>query len=150
MGVTIQFESHRVELAAIYEMEHDAEVLEYYDQPPALKLNYNSGSGKRLGVIHTPDFFVIQTNSASWEECKTEDDLLQLEAHNANRYCRDAQGTWRCPPAEEQATSLGLVIAFAPTAVLTITSNGTFSSWKTISAPIPRQPTTEFEKPCSA
>lgn len=26
MGVTIQFESHRVELAAIYEMEHDAEV----------------------------------------------------------------------------------------------------------------------------
>lgn len=27
MGVTIQFESHRVELAAIYEMEHDREVL---------------------------------------------------------------------------------------------------------------------------
>ena len=34
MGVTIQFESHRVELAAIYEMEHDAHVLEYFDQPP--------------------------------------------------------------------------------------------------------------------
>ncbi len=33
MGVTIQFESHRVELAGIYEMEHDAGVLEYYDQP---------------------------------------------------------------------------------------------------------------------
>src|SRR5208337_3408478 len=32
MGVTIQFESHRVELAAIYELEHDPEVLEYYDQ----------------------------------------------------------------------------------------------------------------------
>ena len=28
MGVTIQFESHRVELAGIYEMERDAEVLE--------------------------------------------------------------------------------------------------------------------------
>jgi hypothetical protein len=28
MGVTIQFESHRVELAGIYEMEHDASVLE--------------------------------------------------------------------------------------------------------------------------
>lgn len=26
MGVTIQFESHRVELAGIYEMEHDAGV----------------------------------------------------------------------------------------------------------------------------
>src|SRR5436853_3770976 len=32
MGVTIQFESHRVGLAGIYEMEHDAEVLEFYDQ----------------------------------------------------------------------------------------------------------------------
>jgi hypothetical protein len=31
MGVTIQFESHRVELAAIYEMEHDPQTLEFYD-----------------------------------------------------------------------------------------------------------------------
>jgi hypothetical protein len=30
MGITIQFESHRVELAAIYEMENDAHVLEYF------------------------------------------------------------------------------------------------------------------------
>jgi hypothetical protein len=34
MGVTIQFESHRVELARIYELEHDPAVLEYWDQPP--------------------------------------------------------------------------------------------------------------------
>jgi hypothetical protein len=42
MGVTIQFESHRVELAAIYEMEHDREVLEHYDQPPPIRLEYES------------------------------------------------------------------------------------------------------------
>ena len=30
MGVIIQFESHRVELARIYELEHDPEVLEYF------------------------------------------------------------------------------------------------------------------------
>src|SRR5260370_24171604 len=30
MGKTIQFESHRVELAAIYEMEHDPLTLEFY------------------------------------------------------------------------------------------------------------------------
>jgi putative transposase len=35
MGVTIQFESHRVELAFIYQLEHDSSVLEYYDQPPS-------------------------------------------------------------------------------------------------------------------
>jgi putative transposase len=34
MGQTIQFESHTVELWAIYQMEHDPDVLEFYDQPP--------------------------------------------------------------------------------------------------------------------
>jgi hypothetical protein len=33
MGMSIQFESHRVELWAIYAMERDDNVLEYYDQP---------------------------------------------------------------------------------------------------------------------
>ena len=33
MGMTIQFESHKVELWAIYAMEYDAQVLEYFDQP---------------------------------------------------------------------------------------------------------------------
>lgn len=40
MGVTIQFESHRVELAFIYKMEHDPEVLEYYDQALSIRLAY--------------------------------------------------------------------------------------------------------------
>src|SRR5438067_9304319 len=34
MGVTIQFESHRVELPTVYELEHDDQVFEYYDQAP--------------------------------------------------------------------------------------------------------------------
>ena len=33
MGVIIQAESHRNELAGIYEKEYDRETLEYYDQP---------------------------------------------------------------------------------------------------------------------
>jgi len=60
MGVTIQFESHRVELPAIYEVEHDADVIEYFDQAPSIKLDYNSSDGKRLGVLHTPNFFMIR------------------------------------------------------------------------------------------
>jgi hypothetical protein len=55
MGVTIQFESHRVELPAILELEHNDDVLEYYDQPPSIKLDYSSADGKHLGVLHTPD-----------------------------------------------------------------------------------------------
>src|SRR5438105_957868 len=42
MGVTIKAESHRVELAGLYEYEHDQQVLEFYDQPPAIKLIYRS------------------------------------------------------------------------------------------------------------
>jgi hypothetical protein len=36
MGCTIQFESHKVELWAVYTMEYDPQVLEYYDQPWSL------------------------------------------------------------------------------------------------------------------
>jgi putative transposase len=40
MGVTIQFESHKVELWAILVMDHDPEVLEFFDQPDTFKLRY--------------------------------------------------------------------------------------------------------------
>src|SRR5262249_41424139 len=64
MGVTIQFESHRVELAGIYEMEHDSNVLEYYDQPPSICLRYPTAKGRRLVVEHTPDYFVLRQGEA--------------------------------------------------------------------------------------
>jgi hypothetical protein len=107
MGVTVQFESHRVELAAVYELEHDSEVLEYFDQPPTIKLEYESADGRRMGVLHTADYFVIRKDSAGWEECKTEDELIQLSRKNANRYT--LTGTrWICPPGEAYAAALGL------------------------------------------
>jgi len=108
MGVTIQFESHRVELAAIYEMEHDDSVWEFYDQPPSIKLHYMSAGGRPLGVIHTPDFFAIRREAAGWEEWKTEEELARLAEKNPNRYRRDAEGRWSCPPGERHANELGL------------------------------------------
>ena len=108
MGVTIQFESHRVELAGIYEMEHDATVLEYFDQPPAIKLDYESVAGKRMGVLHTPDFFVIRCGEAGWEEWKTEEELRRLNMHNPNRYSPGSDEPWRCPPGQAYAKRLGL------------------------------------------
>lgn len=108
MGVSIQFESHRVELAGIYEMEHDARVLEYFDQPPAIKLVYESSAGKRMGVLHTPDFFVIREKEAGWEEWKTEVELQRLARRNSNRYSATEGGRWRCPPGVAHAERLGL------------------------------------------
>ena len=108
MRATIQFESHRVELAAIYELEHDRDVSEYYDQPPTFKLDYLGAAGRRLGVLHTADFFVIRRNHAGWEECKTQEDLNRLAQHNENRYQSADGGGWRCPPGEAYAVPLGL------------------------------------------
>jgi putative transposase len=108
MGVTIQFESHRVELAGIFEMEHDPDVRQYFDQPEPIKLNYASAKGKRLGIHHTPDFFVIRTSCAGWEEWKTEEELETLSKSNPHRYCKDSSGGWICPPGKELAESLGL------------------------------------------
>lgn len=108
MGVTVQFESHRVELAGIYEMEHDAAVLEYFDQPSAIKLDYESVAGKRMGVLHTPDFFVIRHDEAGWEEWKTEEDLRRLNRHNPNRYAPGGDEPWNCPPGQAYAKQLGL------------------------------------------
>ena len=86
MGVTIQYQSHRVELATVYEMEHDDDVIEYYDQPPSIKLEYDSANGRRMGVLHTPDYFAIRQEIAGWEECKTEEQLETLSEKNPNRY----------------------------------------------------------------
>ena len=108
MGVTIQFESHRVELAGIYEMEHSASVLEYFDQAPPIKLVYASPTGRRMGVWHTPDFFVIRDREAGWEEWKTEDELQRLKVKSPGRYFPNAQGGWTCPPGVAYAEPLGL------------------------------------------
>jgi transposase InsO family protein len=106
MGVTIQFESHRVELAAIHELEHDPDVLEYFDQPPTFKLDYRGDGGRRMSELHTADFFVIRQKSAGWEECKTEEELMQLTQKNPRRYVFQ-ESRWTSPPGEAYAAALG-------------------------------------------
>jgi putative transposase len=46
MGVSIQFESQHVKLWAIYAMERDDDVLEYYDQSARIPLGYRAKSGQ--------------------------------------------------------------------------------------------------------
>lgn len=107
MGVTIQFESHKNELPFIHELEHDPNVLEYYDQPEPIKLSYFN-KNRNLGILHTPDFFVIYRDSAGWVECKPEDDLLNLAVRSPNRYVLDQNDEWVCPPGLEYAGQFGL------------------------------------------
>src|SRR3989440_1550854 len=108
MGVSIQFESHTVELWAIYTMEHDALVLEFFDQPCQLELAYQGASGRSTKALHTPDFVVLRKDGAFLEEWKPESRLLELIVTHPGRYQRDESGKWRCPPGEAAAESLGL------------------------------------------
>lgn len=108
MGVTIQFESHKNELAYIYELEHDARVLEYYDQPPSIPLRYKTVNGRNIGFNHTSDFFVLCDDWAGWVECKTEEQLLKLAVTQPNRFHLDEAGNWQCPPGEAYAAQFGL------------------------------------------
>ena len=112
MGCVIQAESHKNELAGIYEKEYDPEVLEYYDQPEAFQLVYQTKKKKRqVTVEHTPDFFVLRQDKAGWEEWKMEEALLELVEEQPHRYIKDDAGQWRCPPGEAHARPLGLFYA---------------------------------------
>jgi putative transposase len=79
MGVTVQFESHKVELWAILVMDRDPDVLEFYDQPHTIKLRYLRKSEKQMqSHYYTPDFLVLRRNAVVFEEWKIEDELQRL------------------------------------------------------------------------
>lgn len=108
MGVTIQAESHKVELAAVYEWEHDDEVLEFWDQPPSIKVT-GEREGRRLPDWRiTPDYFVLHEDWAGWVECKTEEWLEKRAASGKSWYIKGSDGRWHYPPGEAYAAALGL------------------------------------------
>ncbi|GHO87136.1 TnsA endonuclease N-terminal domain-containing protein [Dictyobacter formicarum] len=108
MGVSIQFESQYVELWAIYAMERDDDVLEFYDQSARIPLHYRAKSGRATTQWHTPDFFVLRRDFAGWEEWKPASRLDKLAQDQPGRYMRDATGKFRCPPGEAYAEQFGL------------------------------------------
>src|SRR5713226_7672477 len=108
MQCSIQFESQHVELWAIYAMERDDDVLEFYDQPSRIPLSYRAKSGRKTTQWHTPDFFVLRRESAGWEEWKQASSLDTLADEKPARYQRAETGQWNCPPADAYAKQLGL------------------------------------------
>jgi len=107
MGVSIQFESDRVEFWAIYTMERDDDVLEFYEQSSRIPLSYRAKSGYRTTQWHTPDFFVLRRGSAGWEEWKEASSLDILAEEKPARYQLAGTGQWHCPPGEAYAEQFG-------------------------------------------
>jgi putative transposase len=108
MGMTIQFESHSIELAGIYSWEHSSHILEFYDQPCILKVSYINQNGKRISYNYTPDFLVLSEDRVVIQEWKTEEKMNELSLKDSTRYYKDETGKWRCPSCEEAAKNHGI------------------------------------------
>lgn len=108
MGLSIQWESGKIEKPAVLMLENDEDVLEYYDQPNKIKLSFIDDLGKNRGTLYTPDFFVIRKNGAAWEEWKTEEDLNKITKKQFWKFKIGEDGKWSCPPGKEFAKELGL------------------------------------------
>jgi putative transposase len=108
MRCIIKAESHKGEFAFLIEAEHDEDVIEYYDQPPSIPLEYRDKRNHLHNPLHTADYFVFRFNSAGWVECKPTQELIRISKTYSNRYETDDQGNWRCPPGEKYAAEFCL------------------------------------------
>ena len=108
MRCIIKAESHKVEFAFLLQVEHDDDVLEVWDQPPSIQLEYLDRRGRTQRPNHTADYFLFRHGAAGWVECKTTQELIQQASRSPNRYQLDSHGTWRCPPGETFAETHGL------------------------------------------
>jgi putative transposase len=108
MQCIIKAESHKVEFAFLLQVEHDDDVLEVWDQPPSIQLEYLDRRSRTQRPNHTADYFLFRYNEAGWVECKTTQELIQKASKSPNRYQLDERGQWRCPPGEAFAAKYGL------------------------------------------
>jgi transposase InsO family protein len=107
MGVVIQAESHRHELALLYVLERDLDVIGFWDQPEGIKITYASASGRPTSPTITPDYLVLRTDRVEWIEVKPHDALPELAREMPRRYAFGQDGRWGSPPAEAAAQAYG-------------------------------------------
>src|SRR5216684_7257743 len=108
MQCIIKAESAKVEFAFLLQAEHDDTVLEMWDQPPPIPLEYPDKRGRVQRPLHTADYFLFGYQECGWIECKPSQELVKQAERRPNRYLQDAHGVWRCPPGEAFAATYGL------------------------------------------
>ncbi len=92
MQCIMKAESAKVEFAFLLEAEHDDEVLEFWDQPPPIKLSYRDRRGHLQQPLHTADYFVFRYRSAGWEECKPIENCCSLPGSTQHATCSTKKG----------------------------------------------------------
>ncbi len=107
MGHSAGFESE-LELGAMWTWDYDDDVLEVWDQPYRVKLNYQLPSGRTGGHWYPVTFCVLHRDGPEFVECKYVKELQQLVASQPYLYAIDANGTYRTPPAERAFERFGV------------------------------------------
>ncbi len=108
MQCIMKAESAKVEFAFLLQAEHDDTILEFWDQPPAIPLEYRDRRNRIQRPLHTADYFVFGYHECGWIECKPAQELGTQAERRPHRYTLDEQGRWRCPPGEAFAAQYGL------------------------------------------
>lgn len=95
MQCIMKAESAKVEFAFLRQVEHDDDILEMLDQPPAFPLEYRDKRNRIQRPLHTPDYFLFGYQECGWIECKPTEELVKQSEARPNRYMQDSQGIWR-------------------------------------------------------
>jgi transposase InsO family protein len=108
MPFVVEEAADSTEWAAMVHWDHDDETDEFFPQPEPLKITHKVGTSDAKTTHHTrTDYLRITKAAFIFTECKTEGDLEKLAKSSPDRYQRQADGTWRSPPAEIAAAEYG-------------------------------------------
>ncbi len=89
MQCIIKAESAKVEFPFLLAAEHNDDVLEVWDQPPPIPLEYYDTHGRLQRPMHTADFFLFRHRGCGWIECKPAQELVKQAQRRPNRYVLD-------------------------------------------------------------
>lgn len=109
MGFVVQAESENPEFAYVTTLEHDPDVLEFYDQPETLSVEARDKNGRKIVKPYTPDFLVLTASRGPvLVECKRDEFVEKRLEKNDPNWWVDPQGGVHYEPGRRWAESQGL------------------------------------------
>jgi len=88
MGFAVSLESSEEHALAV-QLEHDPDVLEYWEQPPQEALSIVDGRGTHRRVTYVPDFLVLRSNRAEVVQVKPVEACERLAVDQPRRWSWD-------------------------------------------------------------
>ena len=94
-------------------MEHASAVVEYWDQPPPIKLTYRTPAGRAIGVFHTPAFFCLTRRRGQLGRMEARGRPAALSGTPAPALLPHRRGHVALPARRSVCPRLGVVVSAA-------------------------------------